>query len=176
MTLKLQNKFNQSAMTVVSLLVLMFTFVTIPILANAQTAQPKPEIVDECPTGLQQLHFDALIMEGGKTQKVWYLHNDEVKPGQTCVVINGWTQAGPAGWEPMKGEHEFILTVSVGGSTQKLIGDSQADKRIYVIDIPANHDGLSWVCNHAGHFIHSGGSVAADGTVVHNGIMKVAAK
>jgi hypothetical protein len=163
-------------MIVLSLLVLMFTLVRIPTLAESQTAQPKPEIVNECPTGLQQLHFDALIMEGEKTQKVWYLHNDEVKPGKTCVVINGWTQASPAGWEPMKGEHEFILTVSIGGSTQKLIGDSQADKRLYVIDIPANHDGLSWVCNHAGHFIHSGGSVTADGKVAHNGIMKAAAK
>ena len=175
MIFELQTKFNQLAMAVISLLVLIFTLVTVPILANAQTAQPKPEVVTECPTGLQQLHFDALIMEGEKTQKVWYLHEADVHPGKTCVMINGWTQAGPAGWEPMKGEHEFILTVSMAGSTQKLIGDSQADKRIYVIDIPADHDGISWVCNHAGHFIHSGGSIGADGQVVHNGIMKVAA-
>ena len=163
-------------MIVFSLFALMFALVTIPMLAEAQTAQPKPEVVNECPTGLQQLHFDALIMEGEKTQKVWYLHNDEVRPGKTCVVVNGRTQAVPAGWEPMKGVHEFILTVSIEGSTQKLIGDAQAEKRLYVIDIPANHDGISWVCNHSGHFTHSGGSVASTGLVVHNGIMKVSAK
>ena len=166
---------NQSMVVVVSLLAIALGFI-LPALATAQTAQPKPEVVEACPADMPQLHFDAMILKGEKTQKVWYLHNDHVSAGKSCVVINGWTQAGPAGWEPMKGDHEFILAVSIDGSTQKLVGDSQDGKRTYVIEIPDNHDGISWVCNHAGHFIHSGGSIAANGQVTHNGVAKVAAK
>jgi hypothetical protein len=148
----------------------------IPALTEAQTAQPKPDQVKACPADMQQLHFDAMIMEGENTQKVWYLHNNHVNPGKTCVVINSWTEAGPAGWEPMQGVHEFILMVSIDGSTQKLIGDAQSGERIYVINIPEGHEGMSWVCNHSGHFIHSGGSIAPNGDVEHNGIVKVSAK
>jgi hypothetical protein len=176
MRFHLQATYGRSTIFVLSLSALMLAWVTIPARANAQTAQPKPEVVKACPPDIQQLHFDALILEGKKTQKVWYLHNKEVHPGKTCVVVNGWTEAGPAGWEPMKGVHQFILEVSIDGSIQKLIGDDQAGKRVYVIDIPAHHDGLFWVCNQPGHFIHSGGSVAANGEVLHNGIAKVSYK
>ena len=174
--MRLRNYLQPRTMIVVLGLLAIILSLSVPTLLTAQTAQPKPEVVDACPADMPQMHFDAMILKGEKTQKVWYLHNDHVNPGKTCVVINGWSQAGPAGWEPMQGEHEFILAVSIGGSTQKLIGDSQEGKRLYVIEIPANHNGVSWVCNHAGHFIHSGGSIAANGQVTHNGVVQAAAK
>lgn len=159
-----------------SLPVLMLSLIISITPIYAQTAQPKPHSVKECPVDMEQLHFDALILKGEKTQKAWYVHNNEILPGKACVVINGWSRVGPTGWKAMKGLHQFILTVSIDGSIQKLIGDSKTGQRMYVIDIPADHQGLSWVCNHSGHHIHSGGSVSSDGKIIHDGVMKASSR
>ena len=167
---KTQKMSNRLVAVVGVLLALVFSLTAISTLVYAQTAQPKPDSVNRCPTGLPRLNFDAVIMQGEKTQKVWLLHSDMIHPGKTCVVINGRDNAAPDGWEPMKGVHQFILTVSINGSIQKLLGDAKAGKRMYVINIPADHMGISWVCNHSGHFIHSGGSADGEGKVMHNGV------